>query len=285
MTDAERLKAVIEFVGLSSNQFAQEIGYKRSEAVYKILRGDYPINHKLALNVVTRFPNISLKWLLSEEGDMLTSGQDAFRPMKAYKYLEGKKILEKPYDLIEKVGLTKEEVHQMQDGTLPDPVGTSLKIGKAYPEVEFIFTNKKGLTDAKKDSSSKSIPYYDIEVSAGPISFYQDYPELPNTALEIPFVSDVDLAMPVYGDSMYPRIKSGDIVLLKKIKDPDVILFGEVYLVITNDYRTIKYIRKHEDEDKIILVSENDRFDPVVIKKESILHLFLYKGKFEKSQI
>lgn len=282
MTDAERLKSVIEFVGVSSNVFSQEIGYKRSEAIYKVLRGEYPINHKLALNIVTRYPNISLKWLLNGDGDMVTSGQDTFRPMKAYKYLESKNLVKEPEAFYNKVGITKEEFKQMQDGTLQDPVGVAIKIAAAFPETDFIFS--KGLTKEKKDNS-KVIPYYDIEVSAGPISFYQDYPELPHTTLEIPFVSDVDLAMPVYGDSMYPRIKNGDIVLLKKINNTDIIMFGEIYLIITADYRTIKYIRKHVDESKIILVSENEKFDPVEIQRDSILHLFLYKGKFEKSQI
>ncbi|KAF0195268.1 MAG: helix-turn-helix domain-containing protein [Bacteroidetes bacterium] len=163
--------------------------------------------------------------------------------------------------------------------------GTMIDVASKNSEVFNGKSQTGNEAESKKESSCKEIPYYDIEVSAGPISFYQDYPELPHTALEIPFVSDVDLAMPVYGDSMYPRIKSGDIVLLKKITDPDIILFGEVYLVITNDYRTLKYVRKHEDDSKIILVSENEKFDPVTIRKDSILHLFIYKGKFEKSQI
>lgn len=131
-----------------------------------------------------------------------------------------------------------------------------------------------------------SIPYYDIEISAGTVSFYKDYPELPHTSLEIPFVQGVDLAMPVYGDSMYPKIKNGDIVLLKEIHDKTVIMFGEIYLVITEDYRTLKYIRKHPtSEEKILLVSENERYDPVPMALNNVIHLFLYKGKFEKSQI
>jgi SOS-response transcriptional repressor LexA len=83
---------------------------------------------------------------------------------------------------------------------------------------------------------------------------------------------------------MYPKIKNGDIVLLKEISK-DLIMFGEIYLVITNDYRVLKYVRKHTSPDKVILFAENDRFDPVEIGKDDIMKLFLYKGKFEKSQI
>lgn len=279
MSVKDRILQFIALKGISQKAFEERCGL--SNGYVNNIR--VSISDKTLQKIVLSFPEINPVWLRMGEGDMLASGQDAFRPMKAYKYLIDKKIIQERGEFYSSTGISEEDFKQMEEGSLPDPVGTALKIGSAYPEVEFIFN--KGLAIDKKDNGSKTIPYYDIEVSAGPIAFYKDYPELPHTALEIPFVSDVDLAMPVYGDSMFPRIKSGDIVLLKKIKDPDVILFGEVYLVITNDYRTIKYIRKHEDEDKVILVSENDRFDPVVIKKESILHLFLYKGKFEKSQI
>lgn len=279
MSVKDRILQFIALKGISQKAFEERCGL--SNGYVNNIR--VSISDKTLQKIVLSFPEINPVWLRMGEGDMLASGQDAFRPMKAYKYLVDNNIVQEPAAFYSKTGITEKEFKQMEEGSLPDPVGTALKIGRAYPEVEFIFNN--GLAIVKKDSGSKTIPYYDIEVSAGPIAFYKDYPELPHTALEIPFVSDVDLAMPVYGDSMYPRIKSGDIVLLKKIKDPDVIMFGEVYLVITNDYRTIKYIRKHEDEDKVILVSENERFDPVVIRKESILHLFLYKGKFEKSQI
>ena len=150
-----------------------------------------------------------------------------------------------------------------------------------------MFTDKP---DNKRDNtagaiySNDTIPYYDIEISAGPITFYQDYKEMPSQKIEIPFIKDVDLAMPVYGDSMYPKIKNGDIVLLKEV-DKGLIMYGEIYLVITNDYRVLKYVRKHQSIDSVVLLSENDRFDPVEITKDEIIHIFLYKGKFEKSQI
>ncbi len=153
--------------------------------------------------------------------------------------------------------------------------------------VDFLSTNINDVLSNEAGTKSHpdiAIPYYDIEISAGPITFYQDYKEMPSQKIEIPFIKDVDLAMPVYGDSMYPKIKNGDIVLLKEV-DKALIMFGEIYLVITNDYRVLKYVRKHISREHVTLLSENDRFDPVEITKDEILHIFLYKGKFEKSQI
>lgn len=220
-------------------------------------------------------------------------------------FIEYKHMSERKFCSV--VGLSSTYISTMRVSIQPDKV---LMIAKHFPELntgwlltgegEMLksaqYSNKALVTlfeDRGEDylkpgttNRNVSIPYYDIEISAGTVNFYKDYPELPHTTLEIPFVQGVDLAMPVYGDSMYPKIKNGDIVLLKEIHDKTVILYGEIYLVITEDYRTLKYIRKHPtSEEKILLVSENDRYDPVPMALNNVIHLFLYKGKFEKSQI
>lgn len=150
---------------------------------------------------------------------------------------------------------------------------------------EWLLTGQGEMLKIEDDQELSSIPYYDISISAGTVNFFKDYPELPHSKIQIPFIHGVDLAMPVYGDSMYPKIKNGDVVLLKEVHDKSVIMFGEIYLVITEDYRTLKYVRKGEAKEEVLLVSENDRYDPVSMPLNNILHLFLYKGKFEKSQI
>jgi len=131
----------------------------------------------------------------------------------------------------------------------------------------------------------RKIPFYAIDVSAGDISFYQDFNESPAYYIDLPGFNDCDLAMPVYGDSMYPKIKNGDIVLLKKINDHSIISYGEIYLVITAENRLLKYVRKHSDKSMITLLSENERFDEIEVERDKVKHLFIYKGKIEKSQI
>jgi phage repressor protein C with HTH and peptisase S24 domain len=246
MSAAERLKEVINYLNVSPNRFATELGYGRSEAIYKVLRGDISeISSALALKVVTRYPEINITWLVSGNENMLLSKN-------------------------------KSVDRQLPYSTNSDRLMLEEKSSKNHSEERIAGNNF---------FRNFRIPFYDIEVSAGTMNFYQDYPELPHSTIEVPFISDCDLAMPVYGDSMYPKIKNGDVVMLKVIHDPSVIMFGEIYLVVTEDYRTLKYIRKGPDKDTVILVSENDKYDPVVIPRDSIMHLFIYKGKFEKSQI
>ncbi len=67
---------------------------------------------------------------------------------------------------------------------------------------------------------------------------------------------------------------------MKEVKNKAVILYGEIYLVITDDYRTVKYIRKHPgDPAKILLCSENPAFDDVEIPLDSIIKLFKVRGQ------
>lgn len=216
-------------------------------------------------------------------------------------YLKYKKISAREFSAT--IGVSSTYVSSMRVSIQPDKVNS---IAKQYPDlntgwlltgegVMLKYVQSAGITSVVQEreedylpglkTRNVIIPYYDIEISAGTVNFFKDYPELPHTTLEIPFVQGVDLAMPVYGDSMYPKIKNGDIVLLHEIQDRSVIMFGEIYLVITDDYRTLKYIRKGPSDDKVILVSENEHYDPVVITLDNVIKLFLYKGKFEKSQI
>ncbi len=77
---------------------------------------------------------------------------------------------------------------------------------------------------------------------------------------------------------MMPVIHSGDPIGIKKV-DLNNILYGEIYGVITEDWRTIKYIRKSSDNSKIKLIPENLKdFDEQEIDKSRIKHIFLVKS-------
>jgi phage repressor protein C with HTH and peptisase S24 domain len=129
-------------------------------------------------------------------------------------------------------------------------------------------------------ASEPQIPYYNIDVTASAFPVFADEREEPEYFISIPAFKDCDFAVPIYGDSMYPKIKNGHIVAVKEVKNKAVILYGEIYLVITEDYRTVKYIRKHKNEkDKVLLCSENPSFDDVEIPLDSILRVFKVRGQ------
>jgi len=128
--------------------------------------------------------------------------------------------------------------------------------------------------------SEPKIPYYNIDVTASAFPVFADEREEPEYFMSIPAFKNCDFAVPIYGDSMYPKIKNGHIVAVKEVKNKAVILYGEIYLVITEDYRTVKYIRKHlSEKEKVLLCSENPSFDDVEIPIDSILRLYKVRGQ------
>lgn len=134
-------------------------------------------------------------------------------------------------------------------------------------------------------SSGKPIPFHDMEVTASSIELFNDGPGKPSQFISIPGFDDCDFAFNLWGDSMRPIYCSGDIILCKKIKDKNVIQFGEVYLVVTSEMRTVKYIKKHIERHLWILESANDFYDSFEIETDRVIHLYLVKGKVIRNAI
>lgn len=82
---------------------------------------------------------------------------------------------------------------------------------------------------------------------------------------------------------MYPLLKSGDIVLYKEVPNGvHSILWGEMYLLSFTldgeDYITIKYIQRSDDERTVRLISHNPHHSPKEIPVDSIRALALIKA-------
>lgn len=111
--------------------------------------------------------------------------------------------------------------------------------------------------------NDQDIPLYDIEATAGVVSLFRDpKSHTPIDTIRIPNMPNCDGAISVTGDSMYPLIKSGDIVLYKSITEiPQSVFFGNMYLVSIDvegdEMVMVKYVQRGKDENHILLVSEN----------------------------
>ncbi len=130
----------------------------------------------------------------------------------------------------------------------------------------------------------QSIPLYELDATAGLVSLFDTKSrQVPISHLQIPDLPPCDGALYVRGDSMYPLLKSGDIVLYKEIPNGvQSILWGEMYLLSFTldgeDYITIKYIQKGDDERTVRLVSHNPHHSPKDIPADSIRALALVKA-------
>lgn len=140
-----------------------------------------------------------------------------------------------------------------------------------------------GIYRLKTDNNidNQSIPLYNLEASAGIVTLFKDNHEIePIDYIQIPNLPKCDGAVHISGDSMYPLLKSGDIVMYKQVHDiKDGIYWGEMYLVSIQDNGDemvmVKYIKKSERDGYIKLVSQNKHHEDreVLLKKVKALAL------------
>ena len=130
----------------------------------------------------------------------------------------------------------------------------------------------------------QQIPLYDIEAVAGLVPLFQDSKsQEPIDHISIPHLPKCDGAVYVTGDSMYPLLKSGDIVLYKEIHDlKNEIFWGEMYLLSIDmsgeEYITVKYIQKSEQGGFVRLVSQNKHHQDKDVELSKIKALALVKA-------
>lgn len=143
-------------------------------------------------------------------------------------------------------------------------------------------------TDTEVDI--QRIPLYEIDATAGLVSLFADVnSRIPVSYLEIPDLPPCDGAVSVRGDSMYPLLKSGDIVLYKQLQDIDSIFWGDMYLLSIDldgeEYITVKYIQKSEREGYVKLVSQNPHHADKDIEMSRIRAIALVKASIRMNSI
>jgi len=162
------------------------------------------------------------------------------------------------------------------------------KILNRYPEInpgwlltgtgEMIVSYQPRITSKKE----RSIPFYNHVATAGKVQLFKDFSSShANGFISVPNMPNCDGAVPIVGDSMYPLLKSGDIVCYK-LKEPENIIYGEMYLIDWrdgdgDDYLMAKFIAKSKLPDYISLVSHNKHHDDLDIPVKSIRQLALIK--------
>jgi phage repressor protein C with HTH and peptisase S24 domain len=99
----------------------------------------------------------------------------------------------------------------------------------------------------------------------------------------IPKNIDADIAFPTFGHSMYPEISNGDKVAYKFLKDWSFFYYGMKYLIITDEQRMVKYIKKHSQKGFLLLESRNSDYEPIDMPIKSIKYILQvrYIGKIE----
>lgn len=158
-----------------------------------------------------------------------------------------------------------------------------------------MFNAEPNLTNAFRQRSDnslplQSVPLYSIEGTAGLVPLFTEADNIsPVNYIHIPNLPKCDGAIYVVGDSMYPLLKSGDIVLYKQLSDVNDIFWGDMYLLSIDidgeEYVTVKYIQKAEREGYIRLVSQNPHHADKDVEMSRIRAIALVKASIRMNSI
>ena len=122
--------------------------------------------------------------------------------------------------------------------------------------------------------SDKGTPVYDIDVTAGAMPRARMFANENIVGyVNLPSISPGCRIVGVSGDSMQPVIRSGDLLAVRELTNIQQIFWGQIYVVVLDDYCMVKYVRRHSDPDMVILRSENPNYDDMEIRRTDIRDL------------
>lgn len=73
MSDSQRLKNVIEWSKMTTNEFSVSCGFERSTVLYNVLNEKTKISVKVCKKICNKYEEINYDWLLTGKGTMLSN--------------------------------------------------------------------------------------------------------------------------------------------------------------------------------------------------------------------
>ena len=266
-----RIFEYLKIKGISKTSFYEASGIAASN--FKGAGATSELGGDKIAKVLTLYEDLNADWLLTGRGNIFATKT----PEKPYKENVGKFVGEN-------VGFPK----LRKSHTNPEyPKGKeTFEENVADVTVDKVF---KLRTDRLIDR--QQIPIYDMEAVAGLVPLFADqYSQSIVEVMETTLIPKCDGGLRIVGDSMYPLLKSGDIVFYKQVHDiMHSIIWGEMYLISFDidgdEYVSVKYLQKSDTPDHIVLVSYNEHHKPMEIHINRIRALAFIKASLRLNSL
>ena len=132
-----------------------------------------------------------------------------------------------------------------------------------------------------KDVGRGAIPVYDLNAAANLKTLFDNNSQHLLGEIRIPNAPDCDGTIYVRGDSMYPLVKSGDMVAYKQLRNIENLVAGEMYVVDFeidgDDFLVIKYVKWEERNVTLRLVSYNSHHQDMIVPVSGLRGIALIK--------
>ena len=105
----------------------------------------------------------------------------------------------------------------------------------------------------------RGAPYYNVDFTGGFDLIFNDQSTLPAFYIDFtPYNKEGVIWCNLTGHSMEPELSNGDIIAMKELTTPVAYLpAGEIYGLVTDEYRTVKRIAKSPKEGYVRLIPTN----------------------------
>lgn len=129
------------------------------------------------------------------------------------------------------------------------------------------------------NSPGEGIPLIPISAMAGAFTGEHTVLEYECERFVVPTFKGAEFLISVKGSSMYPKYNSGDIVACKRLSMSDIFFqWNKVYVLDTDQGPLIKRVKPGSDKEHVLIVSDNERYEPFELPLDRIYHVALVIG-------
>lgn len=166
-------------------------------------------------------------------------------------------------ELAKRIGVHESSINKYEKGLVDIPLSKITELARVLNVTESYLMGWED--DDKEKTQGLKIPVLGTVAAGIPISATEDildYEEIPQSWKN----QGEFFALKIKGDSMEPRMESGDVVIVKQQSDANS---GDTVIVLVNgDDATCKKLQKTENG--IMLVSTNPKYPPMFYSDEDI---------------
>ena len=141
-----------------------------------------------------------------------------------------------------------------------------------------VMLGEDDINTIKTTPDNTGIPLIPISAFAGSFSSDTQILEYECERFVVPSFKGADFLISVKGSSMNPKYSSGDIVACKKLPIDTFFQWNKVYVIDTDQGALIKRILKGENEETVLIVSDNKKYPPFELHRSHIYNIAIVLG-------